>query len=133
GACAELALCEESRVHRLPAKISFAQGAALGVPYSTAYRALFQRGAARPGEVLLVHGASGGVGIACVQFARALGMTIIGTAGSDKGRGLVSVEGANEVVDHRNVDNGKHITRITGGKRLDQNAEQQAEDNLQKV
>src|SRR5213595_314568 len=51
GACAELALCGESRVHPLPAKISFAQGAALGVPYSTAYRALFQRGAARPGEV----------------------------------------------------------------------------------
>src|SRR5436190_13730274 len=96
GACAELALCGESRVHPLPAKISFAQGAALGVPYSTAYRALFQRGAARPGEVLLVHGASGGVGIACVQFARALGMTIIGTSVRCNGRGLVYEHGCHD-------------------------------------
>src|SRR5262245_1303616 len=50
GACAELALCEESRVHHLPSKISFAQGAALGVPYGTAYRALFQRGRGKAGE-----------------------------------------------------------------------------------
>ena len=54
---------------------SFAQGAALGVPYATAYRALFKRANARPGETVLVHGASGGVGIAAVQVARAHGMT----------------------------------------------------------
>src|SRR5437762_5566600 len=88
GACAELALCEESRVHPLPSKTSFAQGAALGVPYGTAYRALFQRGNAKAGEILFVHGASGGVGIACVQFGRAFGMKVIGTAGTDKGRAM---------------------------------------------
>src|SRR5437867_12876980 len=60
GVCAELALCEESRVHHLPGKISFAQGAALGVPYGTAYRALFQRGRTKAGETVLVHGATGG-------------------------------------------------------------------------
>ena len=132
GACAELALCGESRVHPLPAKISFAQGAALGVPYSTAYRALFQRGAAKPGEVLLVHGASGGVGIACVQFARALGMTIIGTAGSDKGRALVSAQGAHDVVDHRMVDYEKQIMSITGGSGVNLIAEMLANVNLAK-
>src|SRR5437870_4811516 len=84
GVYAELALCEESRVHPLPSNISFAQGAALGVPYGTAYRALFQRGHAKPGEAVLVHGASGGVGIACVQFARAAGLTVIGTGGTEK-------------------------------------------------
>src|ERR1051325_3546999 len=65
GGYAEFALCEESRVHSLPSQISFAQGAALGIPYGPAYRALFQRGRAKPGETLLVHGGSGGVGPAC--------------------------------------------------------------------
>src|SRR5207244_4252719 len=69
GVCAELALCDESRVHHLPSKISFPQAAGLGVPYGTAYRALFQRGRAKPGETLLVHGVRGGVGIDCVSFA----------------------------------------------------------------
>src|SRR6185369_17466606 len=75
GVCAELALCDESRVHHLPSKASFAQGAALGVPYGTAYRGLFQRGRGKPGETVLVHGATGGVGIASVQFGRTAGMT----------------------------------------------------------
>src|SRR4051812_6513293 len=90
GVCAELALCEESRVHHLPEKVSFAQGAALGVPYGTAYRAVFQRGRAKPGESILVHGATGGVGTAAIQFARAAGLTVIGTGGSEKGRKLVA-------------------------------------------
>ena len=68
-----------TQLHRLPARMSFAQGAALGVPYATAYRALFQRADARPGETVLVHGATGGVGIAAVQLAHAHGMTVIGT------------------------------------------------------
>src|SRR5437870_5052611 len=100
GACAELALCEESRVHPLPSNISFAQGAALGVPYGTAYRAVFQRGHGKPSETLLVHGATGAVGIACVQFARAAGLTVIGSGGTDKGRALVAEQGAHHVVDH---------------------------------
>src|SRR3989442_5895848 len=115
GACAELALCEESRVHRLPAKISFAQGAALGVPYSTAYRALFQRGAARPGEVLLVHRASGGVGIACVQYARALGMTSIGTARGGERPALVSWPRGRYGLGHRMVGYGKEHINLTRG------------------
>ena len=132
GACAELALCEESRVHPLPSKISFAQGAALGVPYGTAYRALFQRGHAKPGEVVLVHGASGGVGVACVQFARALGMTVIGTAGSDKGRALVAAQGVQHVIDHRMIDYEKQIMSITGGSGVDLITEMLANVNLAK-
>ena len=132
GAYAELALCEESRVHPLPSKVSFAQGAALGVPYGTAYRALFQRGHAKPGEVVLVHGASGGVGIACVQFARALGMMVIGSAGSDKGRALVAAQGVQHVVDHRMVDYEKQIVSITGGSGVDLITEMLANVNLAK-
>ena len=56
GAYAQKALCFESQVHPLPQKISFAQGAALSVPYSAAYRAIFQRARAVPGETVLIHG-----------------------------------------------------------------------------
>ena len=62
---------------------SFGQGAALGVPYATAYRALFQRADARPGETVLVHGATGGVGIAAVELAHARGLRVIGSGGTD--------------------------------------------------
>ena len=132
GACAELALCEQSRVHPLPAKSSFAQGAALGVPYGTAYRALFQIGRAKAGEILLVHGASGGVGIACVQFARPLGMTIIGTAGSEKGRALVAAQGAQHVVDHRMADYEKQVMSMTEGSGVNLITEMLANVNLAK-
>jgi NADPH2:quinone reductase len=117
-------------VHPLPAKTSFAQGAALGVPYGTAYRALFQRGNARAGEVLLVHGASGGVGIACVQLGRAFGMTVIGTAGTDKGRAMVMEQGAHHVVDHRAQDYEKKIMAITDGRGADLITEMLANVNL---
>ena len=80
GAYAELVLCNDHDVHPLPEHITYAQGAAVNVPYPTAYRALFQRARAIPGESVLVHGASGGVGTAAVQIARAAGMTVIGTA-----------------------------------------------------
>jgi len=103
GAYAEFALCSASRVHPLPASVSYAQGAAVGVPYATAWRALFQRVRAVPGETVLVHGASGGVGIAAVQIARAAGLRVFGTAGTDEGIALVSRERAHAVFDHRSA------------------------------
>jgi NADPH2:quinone reductase len=132
GVCAELALCDESRVHHLPAKTSFAQGAALGVPYGTAYRGLFQRGRGKPGETVLVHGATGGVGIASVQFGRAAGMTVIGTGGSDKGRTLVAEQGAHHVLDHRAQNYEKQVMEITGGRGVDLITEMLANVNLAK-
>ena len=58
GGYAELTIVEESRVHPLPSEISFQQGAALGIPYGTAFRALFQRAKVKAGETLLVHNRS---------------------------------------------------------------------------
>ena len=84
----------------LPERISFPQGAGVFVPYATAYRALTHFAHAGAGETVLVHGASGGVGLAGVQVARALGMTVIGTAGTEKGRDLAGREGAHHVLDH---------------------------------
>jgi NADPH:quinone reductase len=132
GVCAELAICEESRVHHLPSKVSFAQGAAIGVPYGTAYRALFQRGRGKAGETVLVHGATGGVGIACVQFARAAGFMVIGTGGTEKGRALVAEQGAHYVLDHRAPDYEKRLMEITDGRGVDLITEMLANVNLAK-
>lgn len=85
GTYAQQALCRPSQVHALPDSVSFEQGAALGVAYHTAFRALFQRGGAQKSQTVLIHGASGGVGIAAVQFAKAAGLNIIATAGSQAG------------------------------------------------
>src|SRR5271155_5552181 len=104
GAYAEYALALESQVFPLPEKISFAQGAGLWVPYGTAYTALHHHGHARAGETLLVHGASGGVGLAAVQFARAQGLTVLGTAGTQRGMELVVKEGAHHAFDHTKPD-----------------------------
>jgi NADPH2:quinone reductase len=101
GTYAEQVLCTEFQTHPLPENVSFSQGAAVGVPYGAAYRALFQRARAVAGEMVLVHGASGGVGIAAVQLARAAGLRVIGTAGSEKGLELVLAQGAHHALNHR--------------------------------
>jgi NADPH2:quinone reductase len=101
GAYAEAAVCDADKVFRLPASVGFAQGAALGVPYATAHRALFAKAGARQGEIVLVHGASGGVGIAALQLARWKGLGVIGTAGTEDGLDLIRANGAHFAVSHR--------------------------------
>ena len=130
GTYAELVLCEEQFVFPLPAQISFAQGAAIHVPYATAYRALFQRAHALAGETLLVHGASGGVGIAAVQLARAAGLRVVGTVGSERGRKLVLAEGAHEVLDHSAPHHFEEALAATGGRGYDLILEMLANVNL---
>lgn len=132
GSYAEKTLCNESHVHPLPEKVSFQQGAAVGVPYGAAYRALFQRASAVPGEVVLVHGASGGVGVAAVQLCRAAGMHVIGTAGTEKGGNLVREQGAHHVFDHHSSDYMVQILRLTGGSGVDVILEMLANVNLGK-
>jgi NADPH2:quinone reductase len=132
GAYAELVLTRERQVHRLPERLSFSQGAAINVPYATAWRALFQRARAVPGETVLVHGASGGVGTAGVQIARANGFTVIGTGGTDAGRELVRKNGAHHVVDHKDPGYPEKILALTGGKGVDVILEMLANVNLGK-
>jgi NADPH:quinone reductase len=132
GAYAELSLCGETQVHPLPSNASFAQGAAVNVPYATAYHALFHRGHGREGESVLVHGASGGVGIGAVQLARARGLTVIGTAGTERGKKLVFEQGAHHVLDHTAPDYLDDLARLTGGKGPDVILEMLANANLQK-
>jgi NADPH:quinone reductase len=130
GTYAEQTLCLESQVHPLPASTTFAQGAALGVPYATAYRALFQVARATPGDWVLVRGASGGVGIAGVQLGRAAGLRIIGTAGTEDGKALVRQQGAHQVLDHDPADLAEQISALTGGRGLDVIVEMLANKNL---
>jgi NADPH2:quinone reductase len=132
GAYAEKALCDVKNVHRLPQNISFSQGAALGVPYATAYYGLFKRAQGRAGETVLVHGASGGVGTAAVQLARAAGFIVIGTAGTDKGRTLVGQQGAHHVLDHTSGDYLAKLMDLTGGRGVDIILEMLANVNLGK-
>ena len=130
GAGAELAVCDEWQVKRLPDPASFQQGAALGVPYGTAWRALLMRAQARPGETVLVHGASGGVGSAAVQIARAHGMQVIATAGTDDGVRMVREQGAHHVLNHRQPDYMNQVPTVTGGRGVDVVLEMLANVNL---
>jgi NADPH2:quinone reductase len=132
GAYAEFALTMESQVHPLPAKITYAQGAGVWVPYGTAYHALYQCARARAGETLLIHGASGGVGIASVQIARAMGMIVLGTAGTKKGLELVKREGAHHVFDHTQPGYLEQILKVTSGQGVDLILEMLANVNLAK-
>jgi len=113
---AEQTACVEQQVHPLPRNISFQQGAAIGIPYATAYRALFQKARIQPGERVLVNGASGGVGLAAVQLAKAHGANVIGTAGTDRGRQLARDNGADHVVDHSSPELAKQVHDLTAGK-----------------
>ncbi len=132
GAYAELSLCNESQVHPLPGNVTFAQGAAVNVPYATAYHALFHRAHGEAGESVLVHGASGGVGIAAVQLARARGMTVIGTAGTDRGRRLVAEQGAHHAVDHTAAGYLDEVLKLAGEQGVNVVLEMLANVNLQK-
>jgi len=117
-------------VKSLPDGSTFQQGAAVGVPYGTAWRALFLKTKARPGETVLVHGASGGVGIAAVQIARAHGMRVIGTAGTDEGVRLVLEQGAHHALNHRDPDYLTKIPALAGGRGPDVILEMLANVNL---
>jgi NADPH2:quinone reductase len=104
GTYAEFAVIDEKNLIRLPEDILFEQGAGVFVPYATAYRALFQKAKAKAGETVLIHGASGGVGTAAIQWAKNAGLTVIGTASSEDGRKLVKEQGADFVFNHADED-----------------------------
>ncbi len=130
GVYAEKALCNEFQVHPLLDGVSFQQGAALGVPYGVAYRALFLRAQAKPGEIALVHGATGGVGIAAVQLARNAGLKVIGTGGTEQGRELIVQQGAHHALDHTSPDHVSEVVQLTRERGVDVILEMLANVNL---
>ncbi len=131
GSYAEYVLCREDQLGRLPENVSFEAGAGVFTPYATSYRALFQKAGAKIGETILVHGASGGVGIAAVQWAKSAGMRVIGTASSEKGRELATANGADAVFDHSDAGHYAAIMEATAGKGCDVVLEMLANVNLE--
>ncbi|CAN5234831.1 zinc-dependent alcohol dehydrogenase family protein [soil metagenome] len=132
GTYAEFSLCDEKHLSKLPDDITFEEGAGVWTPYATSYRALFQKAGAIAGETVLIHGASGGVGIAAVQWAKQSGLTVIGTASSDTGKALVETNGADAVFDHSDIDHLFEIREFTGGKGADVIIEMLANENLER-
>lgn len=130
GVYAEQALCEESQIHELPDNVSFEEGAAVNIPYATAYRALFQRGRGRAGERVLVHGGSGAVGLAAVQMAVAAGLHVIATAGTEEGREMVAGQGAMVVLDHHDPEHLRQLLQLSDGQGVDIVIEMLANRNL---
>ncbi len=130
GTYAEKSLCEVTSVHPLPEPASYAQGAAMNVAYGTAYQAFVHRARPLPGESVLIHGASGGVGTAGVQLARAAGLTVIGTAGTERGRQLVLDQGAHHVLDHTVSEYLEQVLSLTAGRGVDIILEMLANVNL---
>lgn len=130
GTYAEMALYSADQIYPLPPQISFKQGAGIFVPYSTAYRALFLKGQAKPGDTVLIHGATGGVGLAATQLAVAAGIQVIGTGSTPEGRSLVSAQGASWVFDHSTPGYTEQILAATKGQGVSLILEMLADRNL---
>ncbi|GGJ42626.1 NADPH:quinone reductase [Neoroseomonas lacus] len=116
GCYAEKVKRRASEVLPLPGNVSFAAAAAFGVSYTTAHYALFERGGARSGETVFIHGASGSVGTAAVQLAKRAGLKVIGSAGSARGLALIVEEGADLAVDHSQKGYLDEVKSYTGGR-----------------
>lgn len=130
GSYAQYSLLNATDVWPLPEKISFQQGACLGVPYLTAYRALVLKAKVTADKFVLVHGASGAVGTAAVQIAKHFKAKVAGTAGTPAGMDVVKQAGADLVVCHRDKDYLKSIMKWTNDRGVDIILEMLANVNL---
>lgn len=118
GAFADYIVIPAVGLRKKPAAFSFAEASAFGAAYLTAYVSLVRRGNLQPGETLLVHGASGGVGLAAVEVGKLLGATVIATSASDAKLQTVKARGADHVI---NVAGGfrEAVKDLTGGRGAD--------------
>ncbi len=119
GAFADEAVADESRVFRIPAGMDFVTAAGFPVVYGTSYFALADRARLKAGEVLVVHGAAGGVGLTAVEIGKRLGATVIASAGGADKLGLARRHGADHLIDHRSEDLRERIKALTGGRGAD--------------
>ncbi len=119
GGFAQEIVLPESRTFLLPQTMSFEEAAATPVAYGTALYALLQRGRLQPGEILLVLGAAGGVGLAAIQIGKVMGARVIAAASTDAKRTLAREQGADDVVDYTQPDWRLKVMEMTGGKGAD--------------
>ena len=130
GTYAEFTRCTQDQLQPLPANVDYAAGACLGVPYATAYHALFGKARAQKRETVLVHGASGAVGLAAVQIAKAAGLKVIGTASTAEGANLIEEQGADHIYNHHHPDYRQEILGTNCGRGVDIILEMRADMNL---
>jgi len=130
GAYAQYATASQDTIYSLPDNVSFEQGAGVNIPYATAYHALFQRGRAKPGQFVLIHGASGAVGTAAIQFGVLHGLQLIGTAGSESGKEVLQKEGVKWVLNHKSETHFEEVLKITKNAGVDVILEMLANVNL---
>jgi len=119
GGMAELVAAPASHVIEIPDAVSFVEAACLPVAYGTARRMLLGRGALKPGERVLVLGASGGVGNACVQIAHNTGASVIAAAGNAEKLERLRELGADHLINYRDEDFSREAWRISGKKGVD--------------
>jgi NADPH2:quinone reductase len=132
GTYAEFCLVAETHVHALPSSLTFSQGSALGVPYGTAHYAIFSRAKVKKGETLFIQGGSGGTGVATIQLAKAFGLKIIATAGTEKGLQLIKQIGADHALNHKDPNYLEEVLKFTQGKGANIILEMAAHINLGK-
>lgn len=118
GAFAEFAVVPAAVLQKKPERMTFAEAAAYPAAYLTAYVALVRKGGLQPGETLLVHGASGGVGLAAVDVGKLLGATVIATSASEEKLAKVIEYGADHGI---NVTGGfrEKVKELTSGRGAD--------------
>jgi NADPH2:quinone reductase len=119
GGYADEAVVSPSQLTPLPSNFDYAEGATFLAAHGTAYHALIDRGEVRAGEVLLVHGAGGGVGLAAVEIGKMLGATVIAAASSDAKLGVAKAKGADHLLLYAREPFRDAVKRITGGRGAD--------------
>src|SRR3954464_12715435 len=119
GAYCDEAVVTPSQLVPLPSTFDYAEGATFLAGHGTAYHALIDRGQVRPGEVLLVHGAGGGVGLAAVEMGKLLGATVIAAASSEEKLEIAKARGADHLIRYEREPFREAVKRITGGRGAD--------------
>jgi NADPH2:quinone reductase len=119
GAYADEAVVTRSQLTPLPSTFDYAEGATFLAAHGTAYHALIDRGQVKPGEVLLVHGAGGGVGLAAVEMGKMLGATVIAAASSEEKLAVAQARGADHLVLYQREPFRDVVKRITDGRGAD--------------
>jgi NADPH2:quinone reductase len=119
GGYAEEVVAEADIVHRIPDKMDFVTAAGFPVAYSTSHGAFAWRGRLKPGESVLVLGASGGVGLTAVEIAKAMGASVIAAAGGAEKLAVAKRAGADHLIDYSREDLRDRVKEITGGRGVD--------------
>jgi NADPH2:quinone reductase len=119
GGFAEQAVAHASDVYVIPPAMDFVTAASFPIAYGTSHHGLIAKGRLTAGETLLVHGAAGGVGLTAVEIGKALGATVIATAGGADKLAIAAAHGADYGIDYKTEDVRLRVKALTGGRGVD--------------